>query len=276
MGPLVLLRDLYFSNPTQFKRMLENKQLFRQEAEIVLQDQLLLMRERINRATSRSITYVFLTKMVFGILIEVPFDRMTRGHLDWLSLTAMVLVPVLVMWFLVSTIKLPGVSEQEALIDRAEQIVFDYEALSLGSLVLNSLDAGMSIIQFAVFYVVYGALFFVMFAAIIAGLAYLKFTVASILIFVFFLCVIMFFAYRIRQTAQIYTYNSKESRRSSLLETFALPMVAVGGVVSREVSRLNFLVFIMDFVLEAPFKIILQFLDNWTRFLTLKKDEVIG
>ena len=55
-----------------------------------------------------------------------------------------------------------------------------------------------------------------------------------------------------------------------------LPIVTVGSWLSRGVAKLNFLVFVFDFVLEAPFKMILRVMDNWFDFLSRKRDEVVG
>ena len=55
-----------------------------------------------------------------------------------------------------------------------------------------------------------------------------------------------------------------------------LPIVVVGGYLSRGISYLNVIAFVFDFILEAPIKILLRFLDHWAQFLSLKRDEVVG
>ena len=114
------------------------------------------------------------------------------------------------------------------------------------------------------------------FTLIVWGLTSVGYTAASILVFLFFLSIVAFFAYRIRQTALIYSYNPKATLRSSLVDSLMLPIVVVGGALSSGVARLNFLVILFDFVLEAPFKLVLRFLDNWAAFLSARKDEVVG
>ena len=94
------------------------------------------------------------------------------------------------------------------------------------------------------------------------------------MVFVFFLTVIAFFAYRISQIAKVYTW--KGSRETSTFgDIVALPILAIGSRLSRGLSKLNFLAFTFDFILEAPFKIILGFLDSWVQFLSVKKEEEI-
>jgi len=102
------------------------------------------------------------------------------------------------------------------------------------------------------------------------------FSFVSMVVFGFFLSVVTFFAYRIRQSALVYTFRPRTDTRLSIGEALVLPMVAVGGAVSREVARLNFLAFVFDFALEMPFKTILRFFDGWAHFLSTKQDEVVG
>ena len=55
-----------------------------------------------------------------------------------------------------------------------------------------------------------------------------------------------------------------------------LPILTAGSILSLGLSKLNFLAFAFDFILEAPFKVILGFLDSWAQFLGAKKEEVVG
>ena len=87
---------------------------------------------------------------------------------------------------------------------------------------------------------------------------------------------IAFFAHRIQQTAGIYRVKRQEKLRSSLWDMVWLPILTAGSILSQALQRLNFLAFAFDFILEAPFKVILGFLDSWVQFLGAKKEEVVG
>jgi hypothetical protein len=274
MGPMVLLRDMYFANPTNFAYLLNNREDFFKEAAIVLEGQMLLMGKRISTATFRSLMYVFLTKMLVILLVEIPLEKALTGEMHYLTLALNVAIPVAVMWLMTATIKLPSDREQQNLLEKAWQITADFDSPPPHGEVLNSIK-DMSRVKFVFYYLFYGALFTVTFAALVFALNWLKFNHVSIVVFLFFLSVVSFFAYRIRQTAHLYTYKPR-GNKTSLGEAIMLPVVIVGGILSSGVAKMNFLVFIMDFVLEAPFKIILRFMDNWLSFLSAKKDEVVG
>ena len=276
MGPLVLLRDMYFNKPENFPIILEDKELFTIEAEKVLGEQLLLTRQRMNTATFRSLLYVFLTKMILGILIEMPLEILFRGHINYISLAINLLVPVAIMWIIVANIHLPKKRDQEKLLARTIEIVFTPEVPANNWEVLTKLNRSFSWYKFGLFYLFYGLLFVAVFYFIYWLLSLIGFSFISVLVFLFFLSVVTFFAYRIRQISSVYTYDPRGETSSVGWDVLTLPMVAVGDLVSRGVSQLNFLAFVFDFILEAPFKLILGFMDSWGRFLSSKRDEIVG
>jgi hypothetical protein len=120
--------------------------------------------------------------------------------------------------------------------------------------------------------VLYSLVFAGVFFLILYVLRLFGFSLASMAIFVFFLTVVAFFAFRIRQTAQLYSYKND----TGLSDTITLPLLAVGAIFNQGLVHLNFLAFVFDFILEAPYKTILRILDSWVQFLSAKKEEVVG
>jgi hypothetical protein len=275
MAPMVLLRDMYFSNPGVFTQTLQNEEKFKVTAAEVLIKQLRLMRGKLNTASWRSLLYVFLTKMIVALLIEVPAEKLFEGSLQWSALAINLVFPVFLMWAMTAKLKLPNAGQREKLVERAWITVSDFE-VKVDNRETLTYPKQASVIKRSMYYGFYAALFMAIFYVVIKGLLQFGFNVISLTIFVFFLCVISFFAYRIRQLAQIYYFRPGVRKWSSLGDVIWLPIVVVGSWLSKEVSKLNFLVFIFDFVLEAPFKIILRFLDRWSEFLSSRRDEAVG
>ncbi len=275
MPPLVLVRDMYFANPRRFVIAVNGEKEFNQLAAEVLELQLSQMRRRMNTATVRSLVYVFLTKMLLVIVLEMPLERLVRGHIATVPLLINLAFPVVLMWFLSKRIKLPKPAEQERLAAEAWKVVHS-EEFPVDEMDMYLGPRPVSKVRWVIYYSLYGVLFLIIFAAIWWALQKVGFSIFNIVIFIFFLCVVSFFAYRIRQTAMVYTYKPREQQKTAFIEVLTLPVVVVGSFLSREVSRLNFLVFIFDFVLEAPFKIVLRFLDSWMAFLSVKRDEAVG
>ena len=274
MPPFILLRDMYFAAPSEFKKTLATEVPFRKSAEETLEIQLMQMSGRIKTAGWRSVLYVFLTKMILAVGLEIPFEIFVYGSISKLPLAVNLLFPPLLMWVVTFDMHLPKEKERAALIDRAWFTINNFDELGREDNALTELVEEKNSLGYSIFSLLYIFIFLGIFALIYFVLGRIGFNFANKVIFVFFLTVIAFFAYRISQIAKVYTW--KDSRESSTFgDIVALPILTIGSRLSRGLTKLNFLAFTFDFILEAPFKIILGFLDSWFQFLSVKKEEEI-
>lgn len=276
MPPLILLRDMYFYHPASFRTYFRNKEAFTQKAEEVLDVQLEQMSHKVSTAGLRSVIYVFLTKMVIAFGAEVPFEIFILGHLNKLPLALNMIFPPLLMWITTIQIRVPGRREREALVERTWYVLEHFDLLGDEEGVLRKADQnGNHSPIYYIFSGLYWLLFVGVFAGIVLVLREIGYTIFSELVFLFFLTVIAFFAYRIAQLARIYSWRDARDRGSGLMDIVSLPILAIGSRLSVGLSKLNFLGFVFDFILEAPFKLILGFVDDWVQFLSVKKEEQI-
>jgi len=87
---------------------------------------------------------------------------------------------------------------------------------------------------------------------------------------------VTFFAYRVIQITQEYQIVQQEGFFTTLTDLFFLPIIRVGQWLSGEVlQRFNFLIFIFDFIIEMPFKAIVEVLEEWVHFVRIKKEEIV-
>jgi len=275
-APLLLIRDLYFSNPANFSKNIENSEIFTKMSAGVLEIQLRQTGVRVKTAVIRSVIYIFLTKMLFGFLVEVPLDIAINNHVARLPLTINLIFPPLLMWVSSLQIGLPNKNDQKKLIAKAWEVLENVDNLADDDdILIPERDSKLGILK-AIFTLLYFGLFIAIFWAIFWILGKIGFSIASKFIFVFFLSIVAFFAYRIKQTSNIYSFKEKKFGGTNLWDMILLPILVLGSKFSQGLVRLNFLAFIFDFILEAPFKLILHFLDNWIQFLAIKKEEVEG
>jgi hypothetical protein len=54
-----------------------------------------------------------------------------------------------------------------------------------------------------------------------------------------------------------------------------MPILSIGKFLSQEIARLNFFIFIFDFLIEAPFKFIFEIIEEWISFVRKRKEEII-
>ena len=276
MPPLVLLRDIYFYKPSDFREIVSDPIKFNVRAKEVLDLQLTQLSGRIRTAGTRSVIYVFLTKMVLAFGLEVPLEIFFYQHLHGIPLAINLAFPPLLMLLATTQIKLPSVKEKGELVERTWTILANPDSLKNEEDILRDTDDEQEkSLGWWFFSVLYGVCFVGVFALIFFVLGQIGFTFFSKMIFIFFLCIIAFFAHRIIQIAKVYSWKNGGKESSSITDILAIPILAIGSRLSQGLSHLNFLAFAFDFILEAPFKLILGFLDDWVQFLSLKKEEQI-
>ena len=49
----------------------------------------------------------------------------------------------------------------------------------------------------------------------------------------------------------------------------------MGVYLSKGIAKLNFLTILLDFLIEAPLKIIVEVIEEWTSFIREKREEVV-
>jgi hypothetical protein len=125
---------------------------------------------------------------------------------------------------------------------------------------------------FSIFYI---ATFVVTLYLIWLLLTALKFNVISQLIFLFFVSTIAFFAHRIKNVTNEFKLIEKDSFFTPFVDFFFMPMLAMGKFFSSELAKLNFFTFIFDILIEAPYKLIIEVIEEWISFTRTKKEEIV-
>jgi len=273
IAPFVILRDI-LDKDLSFPTTYQDEKLLEQKVRNMCSLKYAQTADRLKRVVFRSVIYIFLTKMVIGILVELPLDRLTLGHINLRAVFINLIFPPILMYLVGSRIKVPGQKNTGAIVKRMRNIVID------GKLALNEnekrigLPSKFGILQ-AVFRVVYFLTFILSFGLITYGLTKVGFTFVSIAVFLFFLSVVSFFAYLVRQsTKDIVLIHDDDSFLGSVFDLFFLPVLRVGQRLSEEVARLNLFVFFFDFIIEAPLKTLIEITEDWFAFVREKKDEV--
>lgn len=54
-----------------------------------------------------------------------------------------------------------------------------------------------------------------------------------------------------------------------------MPVLSVGKVLSSGISKINIFGFVFDFFIEAPFKLIVEVVEEWVRFVRERREEII-
>lgn len=238
-------------------------------------EQIIEKREReargaLRRGTVRAMIYLFLTKMIFAFVIELPVEQWLYGDFSRFTLTINLLLPPVLMFFVGVLIRRPGADNRQRILRGVDELLSDAVPAQELRAPRKRRGVGMFLLR-----VLYTIAFVISFGVIGFVLWKLDFTWVATIIFFFFLCVVSFFGYRLRQGArEILVVQPRERLSSTILDFFSFPILRVGQRLSQGVSRLNVFVFIFDFLIEAPFKLVLAIMEDWLGFMREKKEEL--
>ncbi len=267
-----ILQNIIYNHKNNFQQLFLNKDYLFEEIRKVCNKKYKNIRSKVRTSIIRSIIYIFLTKMVFGLLLEFPYDYFILHDIFWLPLAINALFPPALMAFIGFSIKTPKEDNTNAIIKETEKIVYNQ-------------SGGQHIIKFKkhktgvskiVGQILYFLLFLISFSLIIYTLNILNFSPASMAIFLVFLTLVSFFSMRIRSTATEYIIIEQRERfLTTIITLLFVPIIRVGRWISLHSSKVNVFIFIMDFIIETPFKIFVRIFEDLVVFVKEKRDEML-
>lgn len=273
--PFLLLRDVLFNSSNSIEETAKNERAFDQLLTETATKRYQEIGAKVRRAVIRSIIYLFLTKMVFALALEAPVDLLITKRIDYVALAINSFFPPILLFLIAGFIRVPGKDNTVRLVNRVKQLVYEFDVAKSSDDRFVAQQTDRKPVLTAVFTMLYLVAFLLSFGLITLVLNRLHFNIASQAIFMFFVTLVSFFAYRIRQSAKEYEIVERTGILSPLIDFFFLPILQVGSFLSGEIAKLNVIMFVFDFILEAPLKVILEFMEEWFRFIRTKKDEIV-
>jgi hypothetical protein len=265
-----VITDIIREDPKGSYGDMQTGNAFNKRIEKICEQNYSASRSTLGRSIRRSIIYLVITKFLVAILLEVPIEYFVLGKFDVIPLLINLVFPPSLLAFIALSTKLPGEQNTELIIQGINNIIYGKKEI-----IQIPKKRKQSFILQLIFIISYGALFSLSFGMLIYILEYLNFSIISVLIFLFFLSLVSLFAYRIRIVGQelIVTPPRKGIIRS--LWTFlSIPILHAGKWMSTKFARINVFIFILDFIIEAPFKSFVKIIEEWMSYVHEKKDEI--
>ncbi|MFH1632223.1 MAG: hypothetical protein ABIA47_04405 [bacterium] len=270
-GAFRTMRDIIEYKPEEFPGLLEDPRLMDLAISRALKKRTQRFRVRLRRTAVRAVLFLFLTKMLLALILEVPYDFLIAKEASFLPLAINILFHPSFLAFLSLTVQIPerkNTSDYREAI-RALIVGADHELVNLH--VKREHFSAWS----KIFYIIYSFVFVLVYGAIATLLSNFGFNIFSIILFLFFLSLVTFFGIRIRaSTKDIVISSSRSSLIGSIFDIFTLPVVRVGRWMSVKVAKINVFIYFFDFIIEAPFKVAVNFVEGWLAFVREKKEEI--
>ena len=235
-------------------------------------------REKLNRRLVRSIIYIVITKMALAVILELPIDRYLEGRINPISLIINIVTPPLILFLIALAVKAPNDNDITNLLKVVKKLIDENAVLPENKKVIVSFIKKGKTLGDYIFLGFYFLLTILLLWISYTFLYAIGYNFASYIIFLFFLSVVSYFGYTIASSASEYKVRNLDegSFLTFLGDSLSLPVIRMGRKLSEGVSKINLFVFILDFIIESPFKLLVEFLEQWLSYVREKREETIA
>jgi hypothetical protein len=267
-----ILHDIIVAKPDKAEEIFTDPAALDEHVRKACQARYKKARLKLSRSAGRSIVFIFFTKILLALGAEVPYEIYLLNHLDPTPLVINILMPPLLLFVIAMTTRVPDKKNTEAILATVKDLVEDGRARTP----LEVKRLPRPVLTTITLTLVYLALYGVTFGIIVRGLKFLNFNVVSGALFLLFLSIVSFFGIRIRQSVRrLVVTTRKENVVTFLFDLFTVPIIRAGRWISIKSSSINVFVFVLDFLIEAPFKSLLNVIEEFTSFIREKKEQVL-
>ncbi len=263
------------SNPEKLELLIKNN----------YNKRLKTLKSRLKRAAFYSTLSIFVTNVFALLLIEIPLSQYYWNYsgttheivifnttLPMAFLLVTIFVPTLLMAFLVLTIKPPGKGNLEKVIMETIKIVYSSDKKEQYEIKHFRKRGELFNLIISLVYLIS---FLFSLGVIVWVLSKINFPPFSYLIFIIFLSLIAFTGIKIREKAkELQMVEEKEGFLGSLVDFFALPILYLGKWLSLRWKKYNIISTFFNALLDMPFSIFIEFLEQWRFFLKEKKEKL--
>jgi len=229
-------------------------------------------RTKIRRTVIRSIIYIIITKMILGLALEFPYDVFVAKHVDYIPLGINILFPPFLLAVIAMSARVPSESNTKKIVANIHAFLVGSADPDLFAPLQRPVTRRRLTIVFSFIYLV---TYVITFGAIIYGLSQLNFNAVSMAIFILFLSIVSFFGLKVRGLArELLVINKRDNLFASMVDFFAVPILQLGRWISEKTPKINILIFVLDFILEAPFKTFIEVVEQWFSFIREKREEI--
>lgn len=252
-----------------FEKLLADKTELKRQTEEILLQRYALVDIRLRQGIIKSVVFIFITKIFVGVAIEIPYDLLRNGFIDFLPLTLNIVFPPIYMASLGFAIQKPSVHNLSVVKRNVINTLFDTKQDKQYH--LEDTGSRWSV----VFNIVYGLTFITSIGLVVYLLRLLGFNIVQATLFFVFLSAVSFFSVRLVDSTKDYVaVESTIGLRDLVFNIFMTPFIKIGQKLSDTYAQINFITYILDFAIEMPLKTSLAFVREWSQFLQGKRDRL--
>lgn len=265
-APLRILKSLITNRPN-LAELLSDQRGFMDAYRYQAEQEYAQINKKLNAGLVKSVAFVFITKMIIGLAIEIPFDLNFRGEIAWTPLLINLLFPPLYMILLRLSIKMPKSANTDKIMLLIQDLLYGDEVAAIATPAQKKITPGAQ--------VVYDLLFSVPIATAIAVLYWLDFNIVQMIIFFVFFSTASSLGFRLRgMVTDLEANRHSTGLLASIRDFLYLPFIIFGQWISVEYKRFNIVGRLLDIIIELPLKSFFRLARQWMRFLDEQHDRL--
>ncbi len=267
-----IFEDILEIQKENIKTILENEESLREVVFEACEKRYKSISSRVRTAIIRSVIFILVTKVAFAFFVEGTYEKIVYGHIIWESIIINTSIPPLLMIIVSLFITTPGQDNSQRIFTYITRLLYDEDPVLGNKLVISKQNTEKGFVT--AFNILWLVAFCLSFGVIIYVLTQLHFNIISQAIFIFFLAIVSFLSYRIALIANVYRVGEKQGFGTLLVDFLFMPIIRVGRKLTQGIAQINIFLMLFDFFIEAPFKFLFAFFDQWFYFLHAKTEEL--
>ncbi len=230
------------------------------------------LKGRLSRAGIYATLSILITNSFALFVLEVPLAKMIMGSFSPLAIIVDILGPTLLMFLLVTTVRLPSKNNIELVLIEVMKIIYETEKKDVYEIKIPAKRSFFVKFFIALLYVS-GAL--ISLGAIVAILRWAGLPPTSYVVNVMFIALIAFAGLAIRNKGEELTIEERKvGFFGFIFDILFLPIVGLGKWLSSKWQKYNAISIFFNALIDLPFQIFIEFLEQWRYFLKEKKEEI--
>ncbi len=267
-----ILDDILSSQKENLKTVLESEEALQEVVFEACEKRYKGIGARVRTAIIRSVFFIALTKVAFAFAVEGSYERLVYGKVIWTSIILNTSMPPLLMLIVSLFIRTPGLDNSKLVFTYITQLLYENDPRLGNRLIIAKKKAEKGFDM--AFNILWLFAFFLSFGGMVLILSKLHFNLVSQGIFIFFLAIVSFLSYRIALIANTFRVGERQGLLTLLVDFLFMPVIRVGRKLTQSIAQINVFLMLFDFFIEAPFKYLFAFFDQWFYFLHAKTEEL--
>ncbi|HSW87600.1 MAG TPA: hypothetical protein VLG12_00385 [Candidatus Saccharimonadales bacterium] len=269
-----IMEDVFTKYKGNLLSFVQNKEEFEKAIFTACETKYKGISSKVRAAIIKSVFFLLLTKAVIAYGVEYVYGLIRQEALNMPQLIVNIVSPPLIMIIVSLFIRPPSQENSKRILKRINSLLYDeYPDLGQSPKLRLHPEKKMTILN-TTFTLLWMVGFVISFGFVIYLLSRFGFNLLNQGLFIFFLTIVAFLAYRINLSANMYKIEEKQGLFTPIIDFFFLPIIRVGMRLTDGISQINILIFVFDFLIEAPFKSIFSFIEKWFVYLHTKREDL--